>query len=564
MTAAISLACALIAYARIPAVARGVVWAEDGRFFLEQRYDLGMLGSLFHVYQGYLQFVPRLVTDAATAIAPLSDYGLTVTRLICLLTGAIAGLVFLLSRDVVSSLWARATLALITVLAPMLPFEVLGNSANIHWLCLWLAPWLLLFRPSRWWQSAILAALMMATVLTEIQALLFLPLVAFQIRHKKTWPVGAALLVGGAAQVIGTLISPRDPSSGPPMTALNALLGYVQNVLVGGMTGSAADTGQLLTTYGWAIGLVFALPFVLAAGLIAARSRWPDYPGFLALLAGATVTWVASAVANAGPRLLYSEQTQEQLASVFILRYGLVPSMFLLALVVLAADKLLAFRSIAVRVLGAVVLVACVAVQLLNFTAPVTRRDDGPAWGTGYAAALESCRAGASEATIPTAPEGWDAVLPCDLILGRTATPAAVAEASGPGSPSSPTPAGGDLWPDGASPDTPRCTDASAATVAAVNATITTPQPGEAASVGSLRAHPDPDAAVWILTGHLSTDFGATVEVAWATTADPTTPSFTGTLRSVGEAAATISTAPAISLVVNNPDGSGIPEDSCH
>ncbi|WP_291057225.1 hypothetical protein [Herbiconiux sp.] len=79
-----------------------------------------------------------------------------------------------------------------------------------------------------------------------------------------------------------------------------------------------------------------------------------------------------------------------------------------------------------------------------------------------------------------------------------------------------------------------------------------------------LDAHPDPDAAVWILTGHISTDFGAVIEVAWATTSDPTAATFDGALRSVGEAAATISTAPALSLVVNNPDGSGIPEDSCH
>lgn len=119
-------------------------------------------------------------------------------------------------------------------------------------------------------------------------------------------------------------------------------------------------------------------------------------------------------------------------------------------------------------------------------------------------------------------------------------------------------------WPEGASADTRRCSDASAATVAAVNTTITNPQPGEGVSVSELQAHPDPSAGVWILTGHISAGAGASIEVAWATIADPTAQDFSGGLRSVGEHAATISNAPPLALPVNNLDGSGIPSDACH
>jgi hypothetical protein len=121
-------------------------------------------------------------------------------------------------------------------------------------------------------------------------------------------------------------------------------------------------------------------------------------------------------------------------------------------------------------------------------------------------------------------------------------------------------------WPEGASADTPRCIPASESTVAAVNATITRPRPGEGSSVDGLRAHADPDAAVWILTGHIAAGPDATIEVAWATVADPTDPAFDGSLRSVGTMASTISDAPLLSLRVDDVDldGDGIPSDACH
>ena len=37
------------------------------------------------------------------------------------------------------------------MLLPLLPNEVLGNEANLHWIFLWLAPWLLLANPRTRW-----------------------------------------------------------------------------------------------------------------------------------------------------------------------------------------------------------------------------------------------------------------------------------------------------------------------------------------------------------------------------------------------------------------------------
>jgi hypothetical protein len=138
-------------------------------------------------------------------------------------------------------------------------------------------------------------------------------------------------------------------------------------------------------------------------------------------------------------------------------------------------------------------------------------------------------------------------------LAGCTAEPAAsdpVSPASSsPSSTSSSADAGTDAlhYPDGASADTPDCQDASLAVLAAVNATIDNPLPGGSNTVPSLTATPDPEHAVWLLTGAIpSTSTAGGVLVSWATTGDPTQDPFDGNLRSVGSQTATVSSAPAL------------------
>jgi hypothetical protein len=136
---------------------------------------------------------------------------------------------------------------------------------------------------------------------------------------------------------------------------------------------------------------------------------------------------------------------------------------------------------------------------------------------------------------------------------------AATSESSAPGATSSPS-SGSDgsgsaadagsadlHYPDGASADTADCQKASAAVISAVNATIVNPLPGGASSVASLTAHPDPEHAVWLLTGAIASTPGAEgYLVSWATTGDPTRDAFEGNLRSVGSVTATLSSAPVL------------------
>jgi hypothetical protein len=151
------------------------------------------------------------------------------------------------------------------------------------------------------------------------------------------------------------------------------------------------------------------------------------------------------------------------------------------------------------------------------------------------------------------------AVVLAAALAGCTGVPAvsdaaASASASAPAESSASASSSSDAlhYPDGASADTPECQDASASVVAAVNATIDNPLPGGSNSVTGLSTTPDPEHAVWLLSGVIaSTASAGGYLVSWATTADPTVDVFEGNLRSVGGTTANLSSAPVLQF----PDG---------
>jgi len=120
-------------------------------------------------------------------------------------------------------------------------------------------------------------------------------------------------------------------------------------------------------------------------------------------------------------------------------------------------------------------------------------------------------------------------------------------------------------YPQGASADTPECQDASAAVVAAVNATFDDPTTRDASGVDRLVASPDPDHAVWLLTGVIPSTSGSEgYLVAWATTADPTAETFEGALRSIGGVTATMSSAPSLQFAdIAEPGGFPVAATRC-
>jgi hypothetical protein len=420
---------AALAWLRLDPTTRGTLWAEDGVIFRQERQTLGPWESLLHVYAGYLHVVPRLLADVAVLV-PVEQYAVTVTLLCCVVQGAVGALVFLCTRGVVRFLPARVALASITVLVPAGVIETAGNLANLHWYALWLAPWLLLARPTRWRWAVALGFVGLLAALTEIQVAMFLPLLLFRLRDRRSWPVAAGLVIGVGAQVAATLTHPRPRPDADVGGVVDLLKGLLLNVVVPIWRPSANGAGEIFTTGGWRLTLVVAAPFV-AVGLAltvmtvsALVRREPGSSGRLALLGalvvGSVVPLVAGLVLNPSTQLLYDSFSVHELAGRRPLRYGVVPTMFVLALVLVWADALVRRRGrTRAKVVTAGVAVACVViVQVAGFDIDRTRRSDGPSWSRGVAAAQAACRAGEAPPPVPAAPvEGWAVPLGCDVLL---------------------------------------------------------------------------------------------------------------------------------------------------
>lgn len=414
VAAGLTLGFAILALLRLPPHVWGVVWAEDGRIFLEQRLDLGAIGSIFYPYAGYLQFMPRIITDIAVAVAPLEYFAQLVTVLVCLVSGGIAALVFFLSRDLVSSVVLRLVIASVTVLLGSLRIEILGNMANIHWLFLWLTPWVLLFRPARWRTSWLLGVLLLVAALTEIQVAYFLPLAFLGLRNRKTWPVAGGLLLGLLGQGIATFFFPRPGYSDVTVTILDMAKGYVAEVLVS--LASPSGLGYVVNTFGWAVSALLALPFLAAIVIGARLSRRRELLFLGTLVWGATIPWIAAAKINASEVMQFDHYSDALLTHLPVLRYGAVPGMFLITIVVVAVDRLWRRGSRPLLVIGGVVVVAGLALQLLWFARPITFRDTGPTFSVELEQAVGECGAGQNDAKLDGAPTFFPIRLTCEVV----------------------------------------------------------------------------------------------------------------------------------------------------
>jgi hypothetical protein len=400
----------VVSWLRLAPLVRDTVWAEDGREFLGRQAAAGLWDSLFVPYTGYLQVLPRVVTALAAQL-DLSLYAVVVSALCCLVVGGVTAAVYVFSGSVVRAQWARALLASITVFAPMAPTEVLGNSANLHWYLLWLAPWLLLYRPASWAAAAVAAGIGLVAGLTEIQMIVFLPLVLVAWREPKAMLVRAGVLVGVAAQVVSTLLAPREIPPTLPNTVLDEIVGYAALPILGSAHTDAGALGAWIATAGTPVVATLAVLLVALAALPIVLGRGETRILAAALLAGSFILWATAGIVNPSQR--FAVFTADDWPALQPTRYAVVPSMLVLAGLVLAAATLAARRR---GTPGAVMLTALVIVALTaNLNVAYSERQAGPSWAGAVADARQVCATDApGTVTVITAPWTWSVVLDCD------------------------------------------------------------------------------------------------------------------------------------------------------
>lgn len=431
----IGAVAALVAAWRLGAVSRGTAWAEDAGLFLRERLALGPVDSLLHPYAGYLHLVPRLLVDVAWA-APVQWYAVTISLGACAVVGLVSSSVVVLARDVVPWWPARTVLALLPALLPLGPYEISGNAANLHWFLLFLSPWLFAHRPRTWWGAGAQAALTALVVLSEVQTVVFLPVLALAWvgrpgtgRRLRALPVTVVALAGAAAQVVTALTTQRDSQPGSPAFT-DVVAGWLLQPVSALWRPDVASVVRAVVTHGWSVVLVPAgvLLVLLVAAVLAApwRTRW----FVVALTAVSFGVWWAALLVNGVGELPWA-QARQSLAAIPPLRYAAASGLLLLAAAVVAAGALAgrpapahdggAGRravSVVVRTAGWGLLGAVLVATLGNAAQGPTRRSDGPVWADQVPAARAACERDPN-GTVVFRAAPWNADVPCERLVGR-------------------------------------------------------------------------------------------------------------------------------------------------
>jgi hypothetical protein len=416
---------ALAAWLRLPPTARDTLWAEDGRNFLQGAIDNGPFGSLFIPYAGYLHTIPRLLASAVVSLVPVSGWALAMTAGTCLITGALAAAILVATRDTVRWRPARILVALLVVLAPLAPREVLGNAANIHSLVMYALLWVAMARPRGRRSSIGLAIVALLGALTEVQSVLLLPLLLVGGRDRRRTPIRVGLLSGVVVQLAITLLFPRSSSHGTPDSPASLAYGYLINVVMPlGVPERAI--GTTLAAVGPAIGIAILLVILLAFAFVTVHGSRIERIVVAALLIGSVGIYASSIIVNPNGFTQYAGLTHQQLLSVWLVRYGVVPSIMLAAIVPVAWGVAVASRGSAIGpsragrlvTVGLAMLMALLALSLaLQFTPAETRRSNGPAWQPQLAAAREACESlpGTSRITLDET-ISWHVSVPCAML----------------------------------------------------------------------------------------------------------------------------------------------------
>lgn len=426
----IGIGSATAAWLRIPPLARDTLWAEDGRTFLQAALNQGPFLSLFDPYAGYLHTIPRIISSLIVQFVAVPQYAYAMTAATCIVAGFAAGVVYLCSQSVVPWVPARVLLAAVTVLAPLEPREVLGNAANLHSIMFWMLLWMLFYRPKSRHGSLALGIIALLAALTEIQSMFLLPLLLVGLRDRRRWPLRAGFVLGVSIQLAVTLLWPRGWSTNPAVGLPSILYGFLINS-VAPLWLPQSSIGPALVAGGPLLTMVLALPVVAAAIFGVRRGTTVQRVAISALAAAAMVVYAASVLDNPNAFYDYASFTRAELQSVWLARYGVVPSMMLIALVVVALSTGLStgVRPRPAKPLSSgpavrfppgwrVATLAAVALLLLvQFVPQSTRRSGGPAWQPQIDSVADTCQ-GSRDSLVEQLNEtiGWKVSIRCGVL----------------------------------------------------------------------------------------------------------------------------------------------------
>ena len=192
----------VLLWARAP-FATSNFYAEDGTIFLTGARSSGLFESLKEPVAGYFHFVPRLI-GAASAQVPLTRAPL-MTGLLVLFVVAWANMtIYLASNHPLSNRWYRALLALSVTLLPIVGFESISNSTNLHFILVCASLVVLMGAQKTPWRRLNDSMLVIVTGLSTPLVLVLLPVAGYRWWRDRRGEVSQTISLVVVGWALGT------------------------------------------------------------------------------------------------------------------------------------------------------------------------------------------------------------------------------------------------------------------------------------------------------------------------------------------------------------------------
>ena len=399
-------------------------YAEDGVRFFQHALDLGLLDSFRHSLAGYYLFVPRTIGFLVT-LAPVSVMALTNFILVALVVGWANSTIYLSSGSTLRNPLSRLSLAVGVTLLPIVGFESIANSANLHFILLCATAAVLVGEQRTRWQEVSGTLLALLSGLTTPLTVALVPLSVFRVWRDRQTASGrvSAVVVGWA---LGTA------------TQLLLILFFARGSRGLGEDRSVQRTAFLL------LDRVFGYNFIP----FWPSTRGDSYTGSVsvqlvgrAVFCGVLAVLVGLVLLRAGRAGIRSGEHLRVMATALVLcvgvgfwfaagmlfstepRYAIFPA-FSIFWALLVANELVATPSLRGRFVRSNLVSMGVGLLLVTAFAshwqPSELRRVGPNWSDGVRAAeIECASTGGSTASIRVLPmnDDWRVELPCELLI---------------------------------------------------------------------------------------------------------------------------------------------------
>jgi hypothetical protein len=412
----------VLLWARAPFAAINF-YAEDGSRFYHDAITIDFVDSLRKPIAGYYHLVPRVI-GSVTALGPVSTAALVNYLLVVMVVAWISSTIYVSSVTTLKRPSARLVLAMGITLLPIVGFESIANSTNLHFLLLCGSSVVLLGQQSTRWQRINGTVLVVATGLSTPLLVSLLPLVVMRswYNHRESDRPGSPVIVGWMLGVAGQLFfvflaseASRELGDNRSLQKtvflfLDRVVGYNYIPFWPRISGESYS-GSVSTLL---VGRAFVGLVVVA--LIAFLLYWAARTGFRStepyrVVAMVLVTLVGGAFwLSAG--MLFSTEPRYAVFPAFCIGWSLLIATELVS----RAGEGHGLVTPRQRSVGVVVLI--LAIYSTHWT-PSELRRSGPTWSDGLRVAEEICATtDNSTAAIRLLPLSaiWEVELPCDRL----------------------------------------------------------------------------------------------------------------------------------------------------